>query len=181
MPSEISFARQMIYDLKRLYGRPVAIYKRESVSVDPKTGKKTLNYQTYELNRGIRLNPNISRDFQYSGAFNGANTNFTYGAYFDPSVANFLIDRHDFPRGVILKEDDYIIYENRRFDVQHFIDMENKHGYIIVAKEILGGEARVVHKVSLQTDLVFEDSGYPFSHLFPDNEFIFTQSAIGVV
>lgn len=147
------FIRRTIYRLKRQYGVPVKVVRRARIAATNfATGKPTYLEDVYSIHRAIVLPTRETRDEEYR-LFD---TKWSRGAYFDTSVRAFYVDQRDaeFP----FKKDDYIIYDNKHYDVVEVNDYEEARGFIVVAKEVKGGPLYQVHEVEVIVGLNFANT-----------------------
>lgn len=147
MSNQLRFISQVIYKLKRRYGLPVQLLKRTSTTVDIETGRKTIVKAFMNLRRAIVLPSRMHREFFYDLAFIAAAKNFTYGAHLDPEERRFIIDRKDL-RGWEIEVGQWLVYQNRRYDIKEVSDFEDDRAYYVLAKQSIASSAGDVTEVS---------------------------------
>lgn len=129
--------RQLLYSLKMEYGAYVVIYKLVSSSTDERTGTKTTDVTPFKVRRAVVL-PNAIRrvDFK-SSALIASNREFSQGGYGDSGTRSFIVDRRDVPTLPQLTADDWLVYDNRKFQVATVEELDVA-GWLITAKELVG-------------------------------------------
>lgn len=103
--------RNVIYSLKRRFGKAAGFYSYQSTTTDYDTGVSTKDYNIYEISKVVILNERIKRDFI------AANKNFTYGGLFDTGVRFAIIDAKDL--SVDIKDNDHFLIDDKRYEVQN--------------------------------------------------------------
>lgn len=145
--SKLGFVKNTLYDLKKQYGRPIALYKTTTTN-DLQTGKRTVTRIKYPIRKGILLPESYITTKIYSLSYIAANKNFTYGALFNRKVKIILIDQSDI-RGIRIEPEDYIVLDNRRYDIKNIEDLEFNTGYIIIGEQIEGVTVGAIHNISI--------------------------------
>lgn len=125
----------IIYRLKREYGLPIIVYHRIFTDTDRKTGVITERFQTLCIRRAAVLPNRRIRDFAYDLSYIAANKNFTYGAFFDPEDRIIIIDKDDL-KNIPLKIDDFIIFQEKQYEVKEIREAELDQGMIVLLKAI---------------------------------------------
>jgi hypothetical protein len=141
LPSEYALQRvirQTIYSLKRQYGGGIAIYKLNNATTDLRTGVRTIDKDVFNVRQAVVLPTRITRDVVQSISQISANKKFVYGASFDSGKRTFVIDSRDVPEGFQIGNDDWIVYKNRRYDVESIEEFEFKAGWVITGVEVFG-------------------------------------------
>ena len=111
--------RAAVYRFKRQFGFPIDIYKLQTSQTNPQTGVITrtvsvthIQWAVYfcgpqtrrALARKMAAGTEAARDFAASGAY-------------DIDVATFIVDQQDAPNLMLLTQDDWIVYDNRKFQI----------------------------------------------------------------
>jgi hypothetical protein len=141
LPSERALQRmiwQSMYALKRQYGGRIDVYRLNDVETNLRTGEKTIDKDCFHLRRAVILPVRISRDVVQSISQISANKKFVYGANFDAGKRAFVIDSRDLPEGFQFKNDDWIVYRSRRYDLEAIQELEFSAGWIITGSEVMG-------------------------------------------
>lgn len=134
----IRFIRQNIYTLKREYGGSVTVYKLLDASTNLDSGQKSYNSDSYEIRRAVVLPVHMVRHVIQSISLISANKKIVQGGTFDMGDRVFIIDRRDVPSTLELMKDDWIIYDDRRYDIKTIDEYEQKTAWLIVGKLIAG-------------------------------------------
>lgn len=151
-PQQNRFIRSILARLKRQYGVPIKVVRRtKGAETDFATGRHTYLYDAFSL-VAIVLPTRERREDEYK-LFE---TRWSRGAFFDTSVRSFYMDRADVEFAIA--QDDYIILENRRYDVVEVNDFEETRGYIVIAKEVKDAPLFNVFEVTVTTDLLLDEA-----------------------
>lgn len=133
----IRFIKQCIYTLKRDYGGSITIYKLGSVATDYETGVKSSSHTSYDIARAIVLPNRLKREVVQSISMISANKKLLQGGTYDTGFRHFIVDRRDIP-GVIIGNDDWLVYNHKRYDIKTVDEFEQNTAWVIVAKEVEG-------------------------------------------
>jgi hypothetical protein len=63
---------------------------------------------------------------------------FVYGGTYDAGTRMFIVDTRDVPKDFEFTNDDWIVYNNRRYDIKTIEEFEQRTAWTIVAKEVAG-------------------------------------------
>lgn len=148
--------RLVLYGLKRQYGGSIDIYQKGSQSVDYETGAKTINKDVIPIRRAIILPAKVLREASQTISVISANKAFIYGGTYDSSTRMFIIDRRDVPELPELTEDDWIVYDGRKFEIKQFEMAEFDSAYVITGKAVLGDVPEQIHLLSADNLLRLE-------------------------
>lgn len=135
------FLRQLLYTLKRNYGDTVTLYHGGASSTNIETGARTVVQSWFTIKKAIVLPSKLGRETQLGITEISANKKFMYGMSYDASVRTFVLDGRDLPSNFELNKDDWIRYENRRYNIKDITEFEQFAGWIVVAKYDIGSTA----------------------------------------
>ena len=154
-----SMQRSSLYMLKRQYGSPLDIYKLVDSSTDVTTGKRLVKVDVYHIPRGVVLPTTISRTTLMRKMAQGTEAahSFTVSGAYDTGLSSFIIDRSDCPGLKTLTVDDWISYNNRKYQIHEIESYEVDMGWIITAEEMPGEVPMKVTTVSLMDQIVVTD------------------------
>lgn len=138
-----SFVNDAIYTLKREFGSSLELYIVKAVTPNLSTGKTTSNIKKIKISRAPVLQSKDTDAFKYSLSFIAANKNFTYGAMFGVSGRTIIVDSKDLPADYVWSMDQYIIYQNQRFNMKDMAQYAG--GYIFMVEEMKGQEKVVIY------------------------------------
>lgn len=127
--------RQALYALKRGFGSTVKLYKPTTTTTDYKTGIKTSGSTSITIHRCIVLPARIQREVIQSIV---GNREFAYGGSYDADTRIFVIDSRDLPKGYIIQNDDWLEYDNYRYNPKTIEELEQHTGWTITAKRVIG-------------------------------------------
>jgi hypothetical protein len=127
-----------IYAMKRQYGAMILIRRRTAADADPKTGVATSAVQTVRIRRAVVLQGVVTRDAKQSISLITAQKQMVQGGGFDVGKRTFIIDREDAPGDFVLQKDDWIVFDNRHFDIDSLTEYEFNTAWVVVGKELRG-------------------------------------------
>jgi len=139
-PHQYFLNRQMqiaIYALKRQYGGPIVIYRLLTSEVDPKTGEATVETLATRVKRAIVLPATMTREVVRNISVISADKLMVQGGGYDTSKRVFIIDRRD-TRDLVISQDDWLVYNGRKYQFEKIEEMEFDSGWIITGKMLLG-------------------------------------------
>jgi hypothetical protein len=123
--------------MKKEYGSPVTVYKLESTTANLETGAKTDVRSSIFVRRAVVLPSRLTRDAVQTISLISANKQVVQGGTYDPGRRTFIIDRTDVPNWV-LQHDDWLVYNDSRYDIKSIDEFEQNTGWVIVAKKVEG-------------------------------------------
>jgi hypothetical protein len=132
------FIRRTLYSLKRQYGSRVDIYKLVGVNTDYETGVKTVVKTVEVVRKCIVLPVKIAREVSKTISQISSNKMFVYGGTYDAGTRMFIVDTRDMPKDFEFTNDDWIVYNSRRYDIKTIEEFEQRTAWTIVAKEVSG-------------------------------------------
>lgn len=136
-----------LYMLKRQHGGPVDIYKLTTSTTDVKTGVKTQTKTVYHVDRAVILPAGYLRTRSPSII---SNSQFVAGGSRDTSLRDFIVDRKDVPLLLTLTVDDWIVYNNKKYQITKSDGPEYDSCYYITAKELVGEVPEQVFNIQVE-------------------------------
>lgn len=134
------FIRQNIYQLKRQFGVPLKLVRRTNTgSVDIRSGQPSVSYEVYELDKAVLLPTKETTNKEWARE----SQQFSRGGYFEIGTRSFIIDVVDLPEDFKIKEDDMLIYNDRRYDIFEIQDYEEMRAYLVRGLEVKGAQTWV--------------------------------------
>ena len=133
----IRFIRRNIYKMKKEYGSPISVYRLSAVNTDYETGAKTASRTAYHISRAVVLPVNIKREVIQSISVISANKKIVQGGMYDVGMRTFIIDRRDANFDTITN-DDWIVYDDKRYDIKAIEEFEQRTAWLIIARELEG-------------------------------------------
>ena len=133
----IKFIRRCIYQMKREYGGSITVYKLESASTNRATGLKAASRTSYPIDRAVVLPVRLNRETIQSISLISANKKIVQGGMFDTGTRMFIIDRGD-ALFDDLNNDDWIVYQHKRFELKWIDEFEQQTAWLIIGKELEG-------------------------------------------
>jgi hypothetical protein len=141
--------RQALYALKRGFGSTVKLYKLKDTETDYETGTKTIDSSVITIHRCIVLPARIQREVVNTISIISANKSFVYGGSYDADTRIFVIDARDLPKGYVIQVDDWLEFDNYRFNPKTIEELEQHTGWTITAKRVIGPtvtEVALIHE-----------------------------------
>jgi len=138
-PAELSLKRTIqrtLYMMKRQYGGTIDIYTLVSSATDQETGIITSVRDVVHVDRAIVLPARIQKEVRKSISQISANKMFVVGGTYDASRRIFIIDRDDVD--IDLTNNTYIVYRNRKYEIESYQEYEFDAGWIVVGRELMG-------------------------------------------
>lgn len=159
-PAELTLRRMIqrtLYMLKRQYGGTIDIYTLVSSSTNQATGVVTLVKDMLRVYRAIVLPARMQREVRRSISQISANKTFVVGGTYDAGRRIFIIDRDDAP-DLDLTNNSYIVYRNRKYEIESFQEFEFESGWTVVARELVGEVPEQIYLLKADSLLELEDS-----------------------
>jgi hypothetical protein len=126
-----------LYQLKRRFGGTIAVYQIGDATVDLETGVKTIPQDVLYIRRAVILPAKVAREVTQTLSVISANKKFVYGGTYDTATRLFIIDHKDAPN-LKLKESDYIVYKERRYEVKDFQEFEFDAAWVVTGRAVEG-------------------------------------------
>jgi len=138
--------------MKRQYGLPIDICSRTLGAINLETGEKDITYDAVHIRRAIVQPAREHRDFVYDLAYISANKDFTAGGFFDASDRRVIVDARDLPATWVVDENQFVIFDNRSYEIKSHRDFAQNMGYILVLRETKGQKiVRIMERNSVLT------------------------------
>lgn len=152
--------RQLLYSLKRAFGSTLHIYTLIEAGTDYTTGIKSSTQKVRRIRRGIVLPIQVHRETAQSMSLISANKSFVYGGVYEVGTRLFVIDARDVPKDFEIGMDDWIVYDNRRYNPKSIDRLEQNGGWLIVGRETEGTpvlpQASVRDEIQLSQGVTYE-------------------------
>lgn len=129
--------KAVLYALKKEYGGPISIYKKGTSQTNPATGEKTVLRTALPIRRAAILPGNISRNEIRGISLISANKQLVQGGQYDIESRTFIVDGLDAP-SLELTEDDWVVCDGMKFQVQRFEEFPSGTAWVIGTKAVLG-------------------------------------------
>jgi hypothetical protein len=136
-PIHNRFMRLALYVHKRQHGVTVAV-RRKTVQTNPETGATQWQIQSWRVLRVVVMPEKRQREVRQNAAAMAANRTIIQGSSFDTGGRHFLFDRHEVPSDLTLKKDDWIVFNNKHYDIESVTDYEYGEAWLVIAKELEG-------------------------------------------
>ena len=140
-----------LYALKRQYGDRISIRRFVQSSANPKTGVPTQTTLTVNVKRAVVMHGVVTREAKSAQP----------GCGYDVSRRTFVVDYHDLPKGFVPVKTDWIVYQNRHFEI-YSIGEYGGVAWTIIGKELLGrSEGTDVNLLGAGDNLQINDGANP--------------------
>ena len=134
--NDLRFIKDILYTLKRAYGRPVNIVWRVSSTADLETGVKSVVQDSFSVDRVIVLPATTDRNFAYDLAYIASNKNYSYGGFYDKNRRRIVLERSDLPPDFEIKIGYFFIFEEARYEVKAIDNFGERLAYDLDCQEI---------------------------------------------
>lgn len=149
MSNNLVFLRRALYQLKRDYGYEAALYRTVVGATDLGTGEKSVTRIKYKIAKCIVIPFAAQALGFYSSAYLKAAREFAYGGLQDQDVKQIIIDGADLPAGFRVQQEDYLVYEHKKFEMVKFMEMEQGLGWQLLMNGLRGAIPNEVHEASV--------------------------------
>lgn len=142
--------RQALYRLKKEYGAgPLFVYQYGSTSVDLETGVRTIDKSVHRVHKAIVLPARINREVVQTISMISANKKFVYGGYHDSRTRLFIIERRDVPTLSDLKQDDWFVFNGKKYELKSIQEFEYDTAWVVTGKQIVGEVPEQIHNLNV--------------------------------
>ena len=158
MSDPTALTRQVLYGLKRQYPARFDIYVMGDQTSDARTGRRTVSKTVHPVEHGIVLPAKMDRAEKRSISQISANKGLVQGAFYDTTARRFIVDREDVPEITELTEDDWIVFNNRKYQFVNIQEFEDNAAWMITARALLGETPEQIFVVNADNLLNVEQS-----------------------
>lgn len=152
-----SFAKRLLYRLKRSYGGPVDIYQQTAETVDWTVGTQNPTVVKYSVQRAVLL-PIADQNKQVLAKF--LHREFRYGGLIEFADRQILVDRNDLTNVAIGIENWYVGIDGKRYQISQITDFGDGTAWLISLTEDGGKrELQVDQQVKTRISTDGEASG----------------------
>lgn len=152
--------KQVLYRMKKDYGAgPLFIYRVGTSTVDLETGVRTIDKTVYKVRKVIVLPARINRDLVQTISMISANKSFVYGGYHDSRTRLFIIERDDVPQVTEIKQDDWFVFNGRKYELKSIQEFEYDTAWVVTGKELVGDIPQQIHEVKVDHLVNISDTG----------------------
>ena len=131
----IRFIRRCIRQMKKEYGSAITVYHITDTSTNLTTGVRETTKDSVYIRRAVVLPNVLTRDSVQSISLISANKQVVQGGTYDPGTRRFIIDRTDAPAWC-LRQDDWIVYDSKKYEIKTIEEFEQATAWLIVAREV---------------------------------------------
>ena len=153
----IKFIRRNIYQMKREYGSPVQLNILGEIATDLKTGVKSSTQTSYNILRAVVLPVRYKREVIQTISMISANKKFVQGGLFETGTRSFIIDRRDCPTLTAIHNEDWIVYNGKRYEIKWIDEFEQNTAWLIIGKELEGAQKNEVFQETASSTLAMTD------------------------
>lgn len=146
------FIRKLLYTLKKGFGFTITLHKVTDESLNHETGQRTPTIITKRIEKAIILPATSQMKFEFGGAYNKANANFTYGALYTTALRRVIIDAQDV-LDFEIEENDYFIWDEKRWQISKVDDLEYETAFTLTARMVKGSVRHMVEEIALESQI----------------------------
>ena len=137
-PIHNRFMRLAMYNHKRRNGATVFVRRKVQVEADPKTGQTAWIIKTWKVKRVVILPAKLKREDKRNMGALAANRAIVQGGGYDTSDRHFIFDRREVPADLVIKKDDWIVFNDRHYDIDTIEEYEFATAWRVTGKELVG-------------------------------------------
>ena len=134
------------------------MYQLIDANTNYQSGVKTVDKTVYVVRKCIVLPVKIAREVVQSISQISANKMFIMGGSFDVGTRMFIIDARDLPNRYAFTNDDWIVYNGRRYDIKSYEEFEYHTAWSIIGREIKGVRPEQVFFEHITDQLTLEQT-----------------------
>jgi len=117
----------------------ITVYKQGDKTTNILTGEiEWTGREAHPVNRAIILPAKLTREQTQTISMISSEKSFVYGGTYDQGVRWFFIDPRDLPIGYDIKMDDWIVYNNKKYEIKQVKDNEFDGLWEILGAELIG-------------------------------------------
>ena len=116
--------RLSMYVHKRQHGVTVVVRRKLQVQADTTTGQTQWTITQWKVRRVVVLPEKRQREVRQNAGAMAANRAIIQGTSFDTGGRHFLFDRSEVPPTWCCKKDDWIVFNDRHYDIESVTDYE---------------------------------------------------------
>ena len=124
--------------MKQQYGAPILVRREGCRRRRLPDGRDQPDDSTLRVRRAVVLQGVVTRDAKQSISLITAQKQMVQGGGFDVGKRTFIIDRKDVPRDFVLRKDDWIVFDNRHYDLDTVTEYEFGTAWVVIGKELVG-------------------------------------------
>ena len=143
-----------IYKLKRDYGAPIDIYKLTSSSTSSTTGVKTASVTVTHVKLAVVMPTSITRAYVFASKMSKQHASAVGNV--DMNSLDFVVDRADTPLLTTISNDDWIVYQSRKYQIEKITVLES--GWIVTANELVGEIPQQTISIKVDNSLNMADT-----------------------
>lgn len=149
--------RQALYSLKREYGGAISIYRLNSSTTNAMTGERVDDIDVFPILRAPILPSKVLRMVPQGVIGGTAGNQFPSGGFYDTGTRDFIIDRRDVRTLTHITEDDWIVYNGKKYQITTIEEFEPDAGWIVSGKELVGEVPQQIFLMRADNLLSFTD------------------------
>lgn len=151
--------KSTLYSLKHEFGEPVEIYKLDSSSTDYRTGTKSRSLSKKYVRHAVVLTAEGIRKLFHGINYISESKQFVSlgSPGWDQDSRGFIFTGDDL-RGYEWAQDDWIVWNDNKYEVNQIEELSHNAGYLVEGKLVKGSEPERVVDVSAVNTIVAEDA-----------------------
>jgi len=116
----------------------VFVRRKVQVQADTTTGQTAWTIKTWKVKRVVILPAKNQREVRQNAGAMTANRAIIQGSSFDTGGRQFLFDRRGVPSDLVLQRDDWIVFNDRHYDIESITEYEFDTAWVVLGKELKG-------------------------------------------
>ena len=130
MANNLRLISNLLYRLKRNFGLAVTFYEPTTNTYNVTTGATTRAYTEHVVRKAIVLPTRSIEFFTYTLAYIVAAKNFTYGANYDRTQRDMIVDAKDI-RGFEITNEWRCSFDSKYYDIEDIRKAEDNRAFFI--------------------------------------------------
>jgi len=151
--------RRVLYQLKMDFGYSGALYRITPGTTNLESGSKSITRVKYAIDRCVVIPFKAESLGFYGSALLKSAREFSYGGFQDQDLKHVLIDGNDLPAGFEIRQDDYFVYQHKKFEIVKIELIEQDLGYQLLVNHLRGSIPNEVHEAIVHQTLRLSQSG----------------------
>lgn len=140
--------RRALYQFRMRHGVPADLYSLAVGSPNFETGVPGVTRTKISLPQFITGSVDLLRKFQYSISSVKANSNFSYGGFFEVGDRFGIVDG-TYLNGYQIQQKDYFVYQGKRYDIQKLVALDANSGYLVHIRHVEGSKPYQILDVTI--------------------------------
>lgn len=151
------FVKESIYHLKRSYGSKITIYHVTSVTDNPETGETVITKIAHIIRKAVVLPTELAKEMNIIGGYRRVSPDFP-NTPTDIITRVILIDNDDLPLGFEWNQEDYLVINKDRYEIDKMMELEDNYVTMITAKFLKGTRPNEILSSNLENFIILVEN-----------------------